>query len=110
MNTTETVTKMLQACIDYRAMVDALEKENEILKQEKSAAIASWDEERMRALREAGRVMQLKCVVDDMLSTFDDEKTKAPVTAERIEGWRTAVCGLFQPNTKAEPRAQRANP
>ena len=27
MNTTETVTKMLQACIDYRAMVDALEKE-----------------------------------------------------------------------------------
>lgn len=106
MNTTETVTKMLQACIDYRAMVDALDKENEILKQEKSAAIASWDEERMRALREAERVAQLKRVVDDMLSTFDDSNKRTLVTEKRIDAWRTVVCGLFQPSISDHARDQ----
>lgn len=54
-------------------------------------AIRSWDEERLRALREAARVTRLLRVAEDMLSTYRDDAREVLVTTERMEAWRHEI-------------------
>ena len=60
-----------------------------------AAAIASWDEERERALREAARVDRLRRICEDMLSTFRDDGKEVLVTAERQKAWRSELQAVY---------------
>lgn len=78
----------------------AFKRSNERIISEYNAAVASWDEERERALREARRVTRLLRVARDMLSTFREDDKTTLVTAERQEAWKAEIADVMTPNAE----------
>ena len=60
-------------------------------------AIRAWDEERERALREAARVIRLRRLSEDMLSTFRDDGLTTFVSVERQEAWKAEMEAVTSP-------------
>ena len=67
-----------------------------------NAAVKAWNDEFCRRQRETARVMRLKRVCDDMLSTFRTDDKTTLVTAERQEAWKAEIAKCFDP--QIDPR------
>ena len=63
-----------------------------------NAAAQAWNDECNHRARETARVLRLKRVCDDMLSTFREDDKEVLVTAERQEAWKAEVEKCFDPN------------
>ena len=63
-------------------------------KARERAAIASWDEERQRALREGGRVVELRAEVRAILEIVNEQTARAEsaeAEVERLREWQAGV-------------------
>ena len=114
-----TLRKFAEQVTDRNEEMAKLRAEVKESKERERVAIASWDEERQRALREGGRVVELRAEVAalvitkdkacaaavenkaeadglrralaDAISTYDPNRKQTLVTAERQEAWIAAL-------------------